>query len=215
MCLNHRADPGGWQDGSVSHTRQPSPGCWLTRTREHSRDARGHIPPHSSAERLDTFSWAGAGLGAMARQEQKPVLLQRHPESCSISQHQVKPGFLPSDSCPQTDAAGAWLCREQSHVSPLRESLIHAKKYTSLDLRRGICTFSLTPRLFSSLPVPNPTASAVWAHHARAAAVPTRGSRIYGWSDVPQTFKVPRSHLKFHSRRGKGKIRKNRFKKIQ
>lgn len=45
-------------------------------------------PLLSSAECHDNFSWAGAWLGAMARQEQNLFLLQRHSKSFSISQCQ-------------------------------------------------------------------------------------------------------------------------------
>lgn len=128
---------------------------------QRGQDPRGHIPSLSSAEWLHIFSWAGARRGdGDVGTEASPAA-----KTSQELQHLTRPsqsGFLPPDSRPRTEAAGTRLCREGSHVSPRRESLIHAKSYPSLALGRGICPFSLTPRLFSSLPVLNPFR----AHHA-------------------------------------------------
>lgn len=164
--LNHGVHPGSWQEGSVSCTARSSPGYWLMR---YSRAQPRRPGPHPTAQqhRLAWYLLRGRStvrgdgeVGTKATPAAKASQKLQHLTTPS------QPGFLPPDSCPGTDAAGAWLCREGSHVSPLRESLIHAKRCTGLDLRRGICPFSLTPKLFSSFLAPNPIASAVWAHHA-------------------------------------------------
>lgn len=167
----------GWpqrtrQDGSVRCTTQSSPGYWL---KLHLRAQPRHPGPHPTAQQHKVV-WFLLLCRSTVKGDGE-VGTKVSPSAKAIQELQrlttpSQPGFLPSDSSPRTNAAGAWLWREGSHVSPLRESLIHAKSYTSLALRRGICPLSLTPRLFSFLPAPNPIASAVGAHHAWAAAVP-------------------------------------------
>lgn len=126
--------------------------------------ARVTSPLLSSAKWHDNFSQAGAWLGAMARQNKTYSCCKDIPRA-SASHIANQPGSLPSDSCPRTNTAGTWLYRKGSHVSPLRGSLIHAKRYSSLDLKSGIHLSFLTPRFCSSFPVLSPRASAVWAHH--------------------------------------------------
>lgn len=189
-----------WQDGSVSCTTQSPPSYWLM---PYSR-AQPRCPgPHPTAQQhrvawhlLLGRSTVGTKASPAAKTSQELQLLTMPSRS----------GFLPSDSCLRTDAAGARLCRVGSHISPLRESLIHAKGHTCLDPGRHICLFLLTPELFSSLPVPSSIAfSSLGTSHLR-------GRGIYGQNDVPQMFKVPISHLKFHSRRGKGKREEEKHK---
>lgn len=137
-------------------------------------------PPLSSAEWHDNFSWAGACLGAMARQEKNLFLLQRDPKIFGISQCQSvwlpsiwlmpmsqhswhmavqegKPRFCPEgklDSCWKVFQSGS-----QERYPPVLPNI----------------------KVFSSFPVHNPTASAVWAHHTWAAVIPQGAEAFMDW----------------------------------
>lgn len=171
VCLSHGVRSSAWQDGSVSCTAQSFPGYRLM---WYLRAWWRRLGPHPTAQQSRVAWYLPLGRSTVGSDGEVGTKASPATKTSQELQHPTAPsqsGFLPPDSCPCTNAAGAWLRREGRHVSPLRESLIHAKRCTSLDLRRGICLFSLTPRLFSSLPAPNPIASAAWAHHAWAAVV--------------------------------------------
>lgn len=185
VCLIHGVHPSCWQDGSVSCTSPPSPshclrqgsGAWLRH--------QGHIPTAQQCR----AAWQLLPGRSMVRGNCKAVAIYsccKDIPRASASHNANQSGSPPSDSCPRTNTAGTWLCSKGSHVSPLRGSLIHSKRYSSLDLRSNIYLSSLTPRLFSSFPVLSPRASAVWAHHTWAAEVP-RGAE--GFMDGVMYFR--------------------------
>lgn len=67
----------------------------------------------------------------------------------SASHNASQSGSPPSDSCPHTSTAGTRLCRKGSHISPLRGTLLNAKRYSRLDLRNGIHLSSLISRFLA------------------------------------------------------------------
>lgn len=149
VSASDRAQELGWDTRVTSPllSSAESPLLSMTSPLGHG-DPQGHIPTAQQCR----GAWQLLSGRSMVRGNCKAVAIYsccKDIPRASASHNANQSGSLPSDSCPRTNTAGTWLCSKGSHVSPLRGSLIHSKRYSSLDLRSNIYLSSLTPRLLA------------------------------------------------------------------